>query len=43
MQIIDLMSLLKQDGELGRFVGSMYICHTKVMTALAEYGTRCLY
>jgi len=37
------MNLLKQDEELGRFISSQYICHTKAMTALVEYGTRCWY
>jgi len=37
-----MMNLLKQDKKLGRFT-SLYICHTKVMTALVEYGTWCLY
>jgi len=32
--------LLKQDEKLGRFTCSLYICHTKAMTALVEYGTR---
>jgi len=36
-------NLLKQDEKLGRFASSLYICHTKAMTALVEYGTRCLY
>jgi len=40
---MDLMNLLKQDEKLGRFTSSLYICHTKAMTALAEYATRCLY
>jgi len=35
--------LLKQDEKSGRFTSSLYICHTKAMTALAEYGRRCLY
>jgi len=29
--------LLKQGQKLGRFTSSLYICHTKAMTALAEY------
>jgi len=29
--------------KLGRFSSSLYICHIKAMTALVEYGTRCLY
>jgi len=40
---MDLMNLLKQDEKLGRFTSSLYICHTKAMTALVEYGTKCLY
>jgi len=32
--------LLKQDEKLGRFPSSLYIWHTKAMTALVEYGTR---
>jgi len=40
---MDLMNLLKQDEKFGRFSSSLYICHTKAMTALVEYGTRCLY
>jgi len=38
---MDLMNLLKQDEKLGRFTGSLYICHTKAITALVEHGTRC--
>jgi len=38
---MDLMNLLKKDEKLGRFISSLYICHTKAMTALAEYGARC--
>jgi len=34
---------LKQDKKLGRFTSSLYIYYTKAMTALVEYGTRCLY
>jgi len=41
--INDLMKLLKPDEKLGRFASSLYICHNKTMTALVEYGTRCLY
>jgi len=37
------MNWLKQDEKLGRLISSLYICHTKAMTALVEYGTRCLY
>ena len=33
------MNLLK----LGRFTSSPYICHTKAVTALVQYSTRCLY
>jgi len=33
-------NLLKQDEKLGRFTSGVYICHTKAMTALVEYGTR---
>jgi len=40
---MDLMNLLKQDEKLGRFTSSLHICHTKAMTALDEYGTKCLY
>jgi len=40
---MDLMNLLKQDEKLGKFTSSPYICHIKAMTALVEYGTRCLY
>jgi len=25
------------------YYSSLYICHTKAMTTLVEYGTRCLY
>jgi len=39
---MDLMNFLKQDEKLGGFRVSLYICHTKVVTALVEYGTRCL-
>jgi len=41
--INDLMKLLKQDEKVGRFSSSLCICHSKAMTALVEYGTRCLY
>jgi len=41
--INDLMKLLRQDEKVGRFTSSLYICHTKAMTTLVEYGTRCLY
>jgi len=37
------MNLSKQGEKVGRFIRSLYICHTKIMTALVEYGTRCLY
>jgi len=37
------MDLLKQDEKLGRFTSSLYIWHTKAMTAVVEYETRCLY
>jgi len=37
------MNLLKQDEKFGRFTSSQYICHTKAMTAIAEYRTRCWY
>jgi len=37
------MKLLKPDEKLGRFTCSLYICHNTSMTALVEYGTRCLY
>jgi len=36
------MNLLNQDEKLGRFTSSLYICHTKAMTALVQDGTRCL-
>ena len=42
-QIYSTELLLKQDEKLGRFTGSLYICHTKAMTAPVEYGTKCLY
>ena len=34
------MNLLKQDERLGRFTSSLYICHTKAMTAPVQYTTR---
>jgi len=37
------MTLLKQDEKLGRLISSLYIFHTKDMTALVEFGSRCLY
>jgi len=37
------MNLLKQYEKLGKLTSSLYICHTKAMTALVEFGTRCLY
>jgi len=37
------MDLIKQDEKLGRFTSSLYIWHTKAMTALVKYGIRCLY
>jgi len=37
------MKLIKQDEKVGRFSSSLYICPSKAMTALVEYGTRCLY
>jgi len=40
---MDLMNLLKQDEKLGRFTSNLYIFHANAMTALVEYGTRCLY
>jgi len=40
---MDLMNMLKQDETLTRFTSSLYILHTKAMTAPVEYGTRCLY
>ena len=40
IEIMDLMYLLKQDEKLGRFTGSLYICRTKPMTALVQYGTK---
>jgi len=36
-------NLLKQDEKLAGLLVSLYICHTKAMTALVEFGTRCLY
>jgi len=36
-------NLLKQEEKLGRIASSLFICHTKAMTALAEYRTKCLY
>jgi len=41
--IKDLMKLLKQDKKLGRFTSSLNTWHNKAMTALVEYGTKCLY
>jgi len=35
--------LQKQEEKLGRFTSSPYVCHTKAMTALVEYGIKCLY
>jgi len=40
---MDLVNLLKQEEKLGRFTRSLHICHAKAMTALVEYGTRCLH
>jgi len=37
-----LRNLLKQDEKLHRFTSSLNICHTKAITSLAEYGTKCL-
>jgi len=37
-----LEELLKQDEKLGRFTSSLNVCHTKAITSLAEYGTKCL-
>jgi len=37
-----LMNLLKKDKKLGRFTSSQNICHTKAMTSLVEYRTKCL-
>jgi len=37
------MDLLKEDEMLGVFTSSLYIWHTKAMTALVQYGTRCLF
>jgi len=37
------MNLLKQDERLGRFTSSLYIYHTKAMTAPVKYGARCWY
>ena len=42
-QVYSAELLLKQDEKLGRFTGSLYNCHTKVMTALVDCGTKCLY
>jgi len=39
----DRANLQKQEEKLGRFISSPYVCHTKVMTALAEYRIKCLY
>jgi len=36
------MNLLKQDETLARFTSSLYIYHTKTMTAPVQYTTRCL-
>jgi len=40
---MDQMNLLKHDEKLGMFTSSLYIRHTKAMSALVEYGTRCFY
>ena len=40
---IQLKFLLKRDEKLGRLTSSLYICHTKAMTAVVDCGTRCLY
>ena len=37
-----LWNLLKQDEKLDRFTSSLSTCHTKAITSLAEYGTKCL-
>jgi len=37
------MKLLKPEEKLSRFTRSLYICHSKAMTALVESGTMCLY
>jgi len=37
------MKLLRQDEKLGRFTISLYVCHTKAMNTVVEYGTTCLY
>jgi len=36
-------NLQKQEEKLGKFTNSAYACHTKVMTALVEYGIMSLY
>jgi len=41
--MMDLMNLLKQNEKLRRLTSSLYICHTKAMSAVVEYGVRCLY
>jgi len=37
-----LRNLLKEDEKLGRFTSSLNIHHTKAITSLAEYGTKCM-
>ena len=34
---------IRQDEKFGRFTSSLYIRHTKAMTALTQHGSRCLY
>jgi len=34
------MNLLKQGENLGRFTSSLYVCHTKSMTAVVLYRTK---
>jgi len=41
--LVYIMDFPKEDEILGRFTSSLYIWHTKAMTALVEYGTRCLF
>jgi len=36
-------NLQKQEEKLGRYTSSPYVWHTKAMTALVEYGIKCLH
>jgi len=36
-------NLQKQEESLDRFTSSPYDCHTKAVTALVEYGIKCLH